>query len=273
MKSSKDKIALLTGAAPANGKEYAREWFLQYPVMSTLRPSYPRGPWHYKDMHQLVVTYESTAEAVRAVVPRPLQPAEGNRVTIEWRRMSEVSGFGPYVEVGHSVACSFEDKPVIYVVQAFLDSESPTLAGREILGFPKRHAEPDLKTVREVLTGTLTYGGVQVALATMLYRAVDLSDRLAEIEQELQTTQLVLKLVPDVDGQTAKIAQLVRVNLYDVRLKGAWTGPAELFMVPHVGCPVAALPVVRVLEGRQHLWDMTLSDGEVVHDYLEAERR
>jgi acetoacetate decarboxylase len=28
--------------------------------------------------------------------------------------------------------------------------------------------------------------------------------------------------------------------------------------------------VVRVLEGRQHLWDMTLSDGQVVHDYLKA---
>ena len=153
-----------------------------------------------------------------------------------------------------------------------LDSESPTLAGREILGFPKRHAEPELKTVREVLTGTLAYGGVQVALATMSYRAVDLSHRLAEIEQELQTTQLVLKLVPDVDGHTPKIAQLVRVNLYDVRLKGAWAGPAELFMVPHAGCLVAALPVVRVVEGRQHLWDMTLRDGEVVHDYLEAER-
>ena len=27
--------------------------FLQYPVMSTLRPAYPRGPWHYKNMHQL----------------------------------------------------------------------------------------------------------------------------------------------------------------------------------------------------------------------------
>ena len=48
--------------------------FLQYPVMSTLRPAYPRGPWHYKNMHQLVVTYESTAEAVRAVVPPPLNP-------------------------------------------------------------------------------------------------------------------------------------------------------------------------------------------------------
>jgi hypothetical protein len=35
---------------------------------------------------------------------------------------------------------------------------------------------------------------------------------------------------------------------------------------------VAALPVVRVLEGRQLLWDVTLRDGQVVYDYLEAER-
>ena len=150
----------------------------------------------------------------------------------------------------------------------------PTLAGREILGFPKRYGEPELKVVREVLTGSLVYGGVQVALATMPYRTVDLSHRLAEIEQELQTTQLVLKLLPDVLTTTRRRSpSLVRVGVYDVRLRGAWGGSAELFMVPHVGCPVAALPVVRVLEGRQHLWDMTLSDGQVVHDYLKAKRR
>jgi len=270
MVTLKDNGAVLTATAASAGKEPAAGWFPDYPVMSTLRPSYPRGPWHYKDMHQLIVTYESTAEAVRAVIPRPLQPAPGNRVTIEWRRMSEVSGFGPYTEVGHSVACTFEGKPVSYVFQAFLDSESPTLAGREILGFPKRHGEVGLTTVREVLMGTLAYGGMQVAMATMPYRMVDLSAHLPEIEQDLQGTQLVLKLLPDVDNHTPKVAQLVRVNLYNVRLRGAWDGPAELHLVPHVGCPVAALPVVRVLEGRQHLWDMTLSDGEVVHDYLEA---
>lgn len=273
METVKGKGAVVTSGASGNGREHCTDWFLEYPVMSTLRPAYPRGPWRYKDMHQLVVTYESTAEAVRAVVPRPLQPAEGNRVTIEWRHMSEVSGFGAYSEVGHSVACTLDGEPVIYVFQAFLDSESPTLAGREILGFPKRHGEPELKIVREVLTGTLAYDGTQVAVATMPYRAIDLSHRLAEIEQELQTTQVVLKLLPDVDGHTPKVAQLVKVNLYDVRLKGAWAGPAELFMVPHVGCPVAALPVVCVLEGRQHLWDMTLNDGQVVHDYLEPEGR
>lgn len=272
MHALKDKGAVVARASSGIGKESATDRFLQYPVMSTLRPSYPRGPWHYKNMQQLVITYESTPEAIRAVVPSPLEPADGNLVTIEWRLMSEVSGFGPYNEVGHSVACTYDGKPVSYVFQAFLDSESPTLAGREILGFPKRHGEPELKTVREVFVGTLAYGGFQVAVATMPYRAVDLSDRLVEIEQELQAPQLVLKLLPDVDNHTPKVAQLVKVNLYDVRLKGAWGGPAELFMMPHVGCPVAALPVVRVLEGRQHLWDMTLSDGQVVHDYLQTGR-
>src|ERR1700747_1059838 len=196
----KTKDAILTGKASGIGKGIAERSqigrFLQYPVMSTLRPAYPRGPWHYKNMHQLVVTYESTEEAVRAVVPEPLKPAEGNRVTIDVRHMAEVSGFGPYTEVGHSVACTLDGKPVIYVVQAFLDNKSPTLAGREILGFPKRHDEPELKIAREVLTGTLGFGGTQVALATMPYRTVDLSERLAEIEQELQTTQVVLKLLP-----------------------------------------------------------------------------
>jgi acetoacetate decarboxylase len=41
---------------------------------------------------------------------------------------------------------------------------------------------------------------------------------------------------------------------------------SKLFMTLHVGCPAAALPVVRVLKDRQHLWDMTLSNGHVVHD-------
>src|ERR1700746_94430 len=132
---SKAKSQLTTSISSGNGNEHSTDWFLQYPVMSTLRPSYPRGPWHYKDMHQLVGTYESTAEAVRKVVPRPLQPAEGTRCPLEWRRLTEVSGCGPYTEVGHSVACPFEGKPVIYVFQAFLDSESPSLAGRAILGF------------------------------------------------------------------------------------------------------------------------------------------
>ena len=63
MNEMKGRGAFVTGAASEIGKDHATEWFLQYPVMPTLTPAYPRGPWHYTNMHQLAVTYESTAEA------------------------------------------------------------------------------------------------------------------------------------------------------------------------------------------------------------------
>ena len=45
--------------------------------------------------------------------------------------MTEVTEFGPYTEVGRSVACTFEGEPAIYVFQAFLDSNRQrSLAGR-----------------------------------------------------------------------------------------------------------------------------------------------
>ena len=226
------------------------------------------GPWRYTDMSQLVVIYESEPEAIRAVVPEPLQPAAGNRVIIEWRDMSNVTGFGPYVECGQSLECTLDGEPVTYVLQAYLNSEPPTLAGREILGFPKKHGEADLRLVRETLTGTLAYGGVQVAVATAGYRSQDLSDSLGEIEAGLKGRQVVLKLVPDLSGKGLAAAQLIEVGIHDVHLKGAWRSSAELFLMPHVACNVARLPVRRIVEARQHLWDMSLNDGRVIHDYL-----
>jgi acetoacetate decarboxylase len=114
--------------------------------------------------------------------------------------------------------------------------------------------------------GTLTYGGVQVALATMPYRMVDLSDRLAEVERDLHTTQVGPQVAPRRRQSHAEDRPACPGQSLRYPFEGRVAGPAELFMVPHVGCPVAALPVVRVVEGRQHLWDMTLSDGEVVYD-------
>lgn len=52
------------------------------------------------------------------------------------------------------------------------------------------------------------------------------------------------------------------------RVKGAWSGPARLHLVPHVNAPVADLPVVKVLEGTHFVADLTLPYGRVIHDYL-----
>lgn len=85
-------------------------------------------------------------------------------------------------------------------------------------------------------------------------------------------TQVNLKLIPDVDGNPA-IAQLVAYNLSDIDVKGAWSGPARLHLVPHVNAPVADLPVKNVIGGMHFIADLTLPYGRVLHDYLKISQK
>jgi acetoacetate decarboxylase len=88
------------------------------------------------------------------------------------------------------------------------------------------------------------------------------------IQHKMTKTQVNLKLIPHVDGNLA-IAQLVAYNLEDVTVKGAWSGPARLHLVPHVNAPVADLPVRKVMGGLHFVADLTLPFGRVAYDYIE----
>ena len=76
-----------------------------------------------------------------------------------------------------------------------------------------------------------------------------------------------LKLIPGVDGRPA-ICQLVAINLTEITVKGSWSGPGRLHLVPHVNAPVADLPVRRIVGARHFIADLTLPYGRVLHDYL-----
>ena len=112
-------------------------------------------------------------------------------------------------------------------------------------------------------------------MGTMGYKHENLIDNdhashaknVEEMLKKLSKTQVNLKLIPDVDGSLA-IAQLVGYNLTDIKIKGAWKGPARLHLVPHVNAPVADLPVKKVIEGMHFIADITLPYGRIIHNYL-----
>ena len=62
-------------------------------------------------------------------------------------------------------------------------------------------------------------------------------------------------------------------NLTDITVKGAWSGPARLHLVPHVNAPVADLPVKRVVGSIHFIADLTLPYGRVPYDYLSRRER
>lgn len=230
-------------------------------------PSYPRGPYRFIDREYFIVTYETDPEAIRAAVPEPLQPDGTNRVLYEWINMPDSAGFGSYQESGIVIPCTFRGEPVNFTAQMYLNDEPPITAGREIWGFPKRWGEPRLRVERDTLTGTLEYNTQRVALGTMAYKHEAHAGGREAKAAALAKTQVNLKIIPCVSGAAA-MAELVAYNLTDIVVKGSWTGPARLHLVPHVNAPVADFPVRRVIGGEHVVADLSLPYGRVIHDYL-----
>jgi acetoacetate decarboxylase len=233
-------------------------------AMPLTSPAFPPGPYRFVNREFLIITYRTDPDALAAVIPAPLEMTDPV-VKFEFIRMPDSTGFGDYTEAGQVIPVRFRGESGGYVHAMFLDCEPPIAAGREIWGFPKKLASPELRVEKDTLRGILRYGSVPVALATMGYKHRALAhDR---ILAALTAPNFLLKIIPHVDS-TPRICELVRYYCEEVTIKGAWEGPAALELFQHALAPVAALPVREVISGVHILSDLTLGLGSVVHDYL-----
>jgi acetoacetate decarboxylase len=65
-----------------------------------------------------------------------------------------------------------------------------------------------------------------------------------------------------------RICELVRTQISDLTIKGAWAGPARLQQFDHALAPLADLPVLEIGAASHILADLTLAPATVVHDCL-----
>jgi acetoacetate decarboxylase len=234
-------------------------------AMPFTNPSYPRGPYRFVNREYMIISYRTDPDALRAVVPEPLEIGDPI-VKYEFIRMPDSTGFGDYTESGQVIPVTFEGVAGGYVHSMYLNDDAPIAGGREIWGFPKKLADPCLRTEKDALVGTLDYGGIRIANGTMGYKHKALDE--GAILKALLTPNYLLKIIPDVDC-TPRICELIRYFLTDVTVKGAWSGPAGLELFDHALAPVAELPVREVLSATHVLADLTIGLGEVIHDYLQ----
>jgi len=233
-------------------------------AMPLNNPSYPPGPYRFVDREYMIITYRTDIDALRRIVPEPLEVVEPI-VKFEFIRMPDSTGFGDYAESGQVIPVRIRGELGGYVHLMFLNDHPPVAGGRELWGFPKKLANPNLEVDRDTLVGTLDYGRVRVATGTMGFKHCELDQ--AAIMESLNEPGFLLKIIPHVDG-SPRICELVRYPLKDIVLKGAWTGPAGLELHSHALAPVALLPVREVISATHLVADLTLGLGEVIHDYL-----
>lgn len=234
-------------------------------AMPLTNPSFPPGPYRFFNREYLIITYRTEPDALRAVVPEPLEVIEP-LVKYEFIRMPDSTGFGDYTESGQVIPVRFNGEHGVYVHSMYLDDDAPIVGGRELWGFPKKLAQPKISHEGEVIVCTLHYNSALCAIATMGYkhRAADKVSLLTVLQQP----NFLLKIIPHVDA-TPRICELVRYRLEDITIKEAWTAPAELELFRHVIADVARLPVQEIVSAVHFVADLTLGLGEVVFNYLE----
>ena len=233
-------------------------------AMPFTNPSYPRGPYRFVNREYMIISYRTDPDSLRAVVPAPLEIGDPI-VKYEFIRMPDSTGFGDYTESGQVIPVTLDGIAGGYVHSMYLNDDAPIAGGREIWGFPKKLADPSLRTEKDTLVGTLDYGSIRVATGTMGYKHNALDNDV--VLKALLAPNYLLKIIPDVDC-TPRICELVRYFLTEVTVKGAWSGPAGLELFDHALAPVAELPVREVLSATHIVADLTLGLGTVVHDYL-----
>ena len=197
-------------------------------------------------------------------MPEPLEIQEPI-VKFEFINMPDSTGFGSYTEAGQIIPVRLEGVSGSYAHAMYLNDHPPIAGGRELWGFPKKLANPNLEIEIDTLVGTLDYGKIEVAKATMGFKHREVNPSL--VMAALATPNFLLKIIPHVDG-TVRICELVRYYTTHVNLQGAWTGPATLELHPHALAPVSELPVLEVVSSLHFIADLTLGLGEVVYDYL-----
>jgi acetoacetate decarboxylase len=228
-------------------------------------PAYPPGgPYRFTDREYLNITYRTDLDAVRALVPEPLTVTDP-LVRFEVMKMPDVTGLGAFTESGQVLRVEHDGEPADYLHCMYVDSLASIASGREISAFPKKLGAPRLYVDVDTLVGTLDYGTLRVATATMGYKHRPMSEDDARAEIGMPTYGL--KLLPGYDRKP-RICELVRSQITDLTVKGAWAGPARLQLFEHVLAPLADLPVREVVAASHILCDLTLGRPALVHDYL-----
>ncbi|NVZ88182.1 MULTISPECIES: acetoacetate decarboxylase [Pseudomonas] len=227
-------------------------------------PAYAQPPSWFLDRPSLTISYRTDIELARAIVPEPLVVKDAI-VSLSFLSMV-APGIGDYYEFAQGISCFLGEEAVSFRPLMVAENVTAIMLGREVWGLPKKFGHPRVGQNNESYVGTLEYDGALVARASMAYKFKEAD--LAEATKSMRVPGVVLKIIPDVDGKTPRIAELVRFEYSTVDLKEAWTGAASLDLFNHEAIPIAALPILEIVSVRHTLGNYLLEPGKVVHDYL-----
>ena len=231
-------------------------------------PLVPEFPFTFRNVEVLTLTYRTDPEAVRALLPPPLEPLN-DWVVVHIYNMNDVEWLGGYHECNVMIGASLEGRVRGgYSPYLFLDSDVGLAHGREVHGQPKKYGDARVEVRKDLVVGTLERNGITVITGTMptkQHRGTLQSLKEATFDFSVNINY---KVIPHIDGRTA-LRQLTSRLLADVSVAECWEGPCTVELRPNAQAPVYRLPVLSMGNGYHWKGDFRLKEGTILYEYPE----
>jgi acetoacetate decarboxylase len=225
--------------------------------LSHAMPGYAAPPYHYRGAQAISVKFETDVEAALEALPAPLElvePATAN-LSFYWYPFTT---FGPYHETILRLYARHDGRPLTYVVEIFVDTDPPMLAGREIWGFPKKLAKIGFAREADMIVGTLERPA-GIRLATMIVRP---EQPIAAPPSSGPTTGL--RIIPSAEAGRPPQAELIAADT-EHKIHEAWEGTGSISFPDHSALdPVNRFPERKVLKATYMEYDILLPAGRVL---------
>lgn len=232
--------------------------------MPSASPLYPEPPYYYKGNRVMAVTFRTTAEILRELVPMPLLPNPDNLAFIYIGDFNVVSPVQTnYREVGIGIPAIFKETLGSYFAYLYLDPPLAIVPGREIWGWPKKDAEITFTAEKGLFQATVNREGVALIRAS-----VNVSEQVKPIPNQPDIPAFNLKIVPSVKkNHPPDVLQLTSATTISEK-KELSRGEAALSFASSPTDLLERMPVLEIISGEQYIEDLSLDCGEVLFDYL-----
>ena len=93
----------------------------------------------FKNAEMLFATFETDADIVKRILPRPLLPSSDNSATVFVAKYPETNFGCVYNEGALLVDCEYKGERGAYCLSMPVDDDMALIGGREIFGYPKNN--------------------------------------------------------------------------------------------------------------------------------------
>ena len=173
-------------------------------VMPQNSPLYAPTPHVYRNIHWTSIICRIRREALEDFVQKPLVLPEGDQLPFEvFVANYGESEIGGYNEAGIIVPANYRNIVASHFANLYLDSDAGIAAGREIIGFPKKHAG-----VYYSENGNLVTGAVIRKECPIFSIYADFTKQV-QVDRLPVAPRLQVRYIPKPDGPGSDIHQVL----------------------------------------------------------------